>query len=131
MWAVLFAGLSFGTSYAVAVGRLGQSWGSASLSDASVHRPLLGYLALTVLTRGWGPVLAGRLPSGLRRRVRADRPAVADRTGHHLAAASAHRLLGEHRGRPPAVHRGQQMINLPGGDGPGNNLGWPARWPAG
>ncbi|HZE65581.1 MAG TPA: hypothetical protein VE081_03060 [Sporichthyaceae bacterium] len=122
MWAVLFAGLSFGTSYAVAVGRLGESWGSASLSDASVHRPLLGYLALTVLTAWLGAGLAGVF-----RRVSA--AAFALIALPLLIEPGIIWLLRRHTGswvNTVADHlpftAGQQMINLPGGDGPGNNL---------
>jgi ABC-2 type transport system permease protein len=121
-WAALFAGASFGTSYAVAVGRLGRHWGSASLSDPSVHRPLLGYLALTVLTAWLGAGLAG-----IFRRVSAAAFVLVGLP--LLVEPGIIWLLRRHTGSwvdTVADHlpftAGQQMINLPGGDGPGNNL---------
>jgi hypothetical protein len=121
-WAVLFAGASFGTSYAVAVVRLGQNWASTSLSDPSVHRPLLGYLALTVLTAWLGAGLAG-----IFRRVSA--AAFVLVALPLLVEPGVIWLLRRHTGSwvdTLADHlpftAGQQMINLPGGDGPGNNL---------
>jgi ABC-2 type transport system permease protein len=121
-WAVLFAGASFGTSYGVAVARLGQNWATSSLSDPSVHRPLLGYLALTVLTAWLGAGLAG-----IFRRVSA--AAFVLVALPLLVEPGVIWLLRRHTGSwvdTVADHlpftAGQQMINLPGGDGPGNNL---------
>jgi hypothetical protein len=121
-WAVLFTALSFATSYGVAVARLGENWGSASLSDPSVHRPLYGYLALVVLTAWLGTGLAG-----IFRRVSA--AAFALVAVPLLVEPGVIWLLRRHTGSwvdTVADHlpftAGQQMINLPGGDGPGNNL---------
>jgi ABC-2 type transport system permease protein len=121
-WAVLFVGTSFATSYAVAVARLGRNWASTSLSDPSVHRPLLGYLALTVLTAWLGAGLAG-----IFRRVSA--AAFVLVALPLLVEPGVIWLLRRHTGSwvdTLADHlpftAGQQMINLPGGDGPGNNL---------
>jgi hypothetical protein len=121
-WAALFAGASFATSYAVAVARLGSQWGTASLQDPSVHRPLLGYLALVLLTAWLGAGLAG-----IFRRVSA---AAFMLVGLPLLVEPGIIwLLRRHTGSwvdTVADHlpftAGQQMINLPGGDGPGNNL---------
>lgn len=122
LFAALTAVLSLGAAFAVGRAEIGSGFGTGLLTAGDTERALAGFVALVVLTAllgvGLGALLRSATAAGI---VLVALPALVEPLAI-WALTGPRSGLGEDIAAHLPFTAGAQMVNLPGGDGPGFDL---------
>lgn len=122
VFAALTAALSIGAAYAVGRAEIGPGFGVSLLRAGDTERALGGFVALVVLTSFFGVALGALLRSATSAAVvLIALPALVEPVAI-WALTGPNSAVGQEIAAHLPFTAGAQMVNLPGGDGPGFDL---------